>query len=57
MPYVLLSASNNLSGKGMNISFRSTLSMQFAYIVNNFIFFEEEMLSNTITLFEKDMLY
>lgn len=55
MPYILFLVSNNLSVKGMNISFRSTVSMQFAYIVDNFVFLAEVLL-NTITLFVKDML-
>lgn len=31
----------------MNVSFRSTVSIQFAYIVDNFIFLTEEVLLNT----------
>lgn len=55
MPYIFFLVSNNLSVKGMNISFRSTVSMQFAYIVDNFVFLAEVLL-NTITLFVKDIL-
>lgn len=57
MPCILFLVSNNLSVKAMNISFRSTVSMQFAYIVDNFIFLAEKVLLNKITLFIKDMLY
>lgn len=50
MPYILFVVSNNPSVKGMNVSFRSTFSMQFAYIVDNFIFLTGEVLLNTIAV-------